>query len=140
MATQTKDEVRIFEAGVDPLFDEIPAVASDIIYEGSAVGISSGNGRPLVAADVFAGFCDKQVDNSLGAAGAKKIRIRRQGVLIADVVGVTAATDRGSTVYMSDDNTFTLTSTSNTAIGKVGRFISGTKVAIFFQAADVRSI
>ena len=55
-------------------------------------------------------------------------------------VTVTAVTDEGSTVYAADDDSFTLTVGSNTPIGKVVRYISGTSVEVYFEAASFRSI
>ena len=120
---------------------DLPVIASDIIYEGAAVGENgSGYFRPLVATDPFAGFAQSKADNSAGAAGAINVRVKTRGRVILAVTGVTAVTDEGSTVYAADDNDFTLTSTSNTAIGKVVRYISGTSVEVYFEAASFRSI
>lgn len=120
---------------------DLPVVAADIIYEGAAVGENgAGYFRPLVAGDPFAGFADRRCDNSAGAAGAERVRVRYRGRTILSVVGVTAVTDEGATVYASDDDTFTLTSTDNSAIGKITRYISGTTVEVYFEAASVRSL
>ena len=120
---------------------DLPVIASDIIYEGAAVGENgSGYFRPLVALDPFAGFAESKADNSAGAAGAINVRVKSKGRIILSVTGVTAVTDEGATVYAADDNDFTLTSTSNTAIGKVVRYISGTSVEVYFEAASYRSI
>lgn len=138
MTTLAAQKARDFVLGEH---QDLPVVATDIIYEGAAVGENgSGYFRPLVAADPFAGFAISTVDNSTGAAGAVNVRVRNRGRVILSVAGVTAVTDEGSTVYASDDDTFTLTSTSNTAIGKVVRYISGTSVEVYFEAASFRSI
>lgn len=140
MATLAANKPRTYEAQEEPSFNDLPAVASDIIYEGAAVGDSSGNGRPLVGGDAFQGFADRQCDNSAGAAGAKNVRLRQRGVIIVPVTGVTAITDEGSTVYATDDDTFTLTASGASAIGKIIRRISGTTCAVYFEAAAKRSI
>ncbi len=120
---------------------DLPMIAADIIYEGAAVGENgSGYFRPLVAADPFAGFAERTVDNSAGAAGAVNVRVKPRGRVILPVVGVTAVTDEGATVYASDDDTFTLTSTGNSAIGKITRYISGTTVEVYYEAASFRSL
>ena len=120
---------------------DLPVIAADIIYEGAAVGENgSGYFRPLVAADPFAGFAERTVDNSAGAAGALNVRVKPRGRVILPVVGVTAVTDEGATVYASDDDTFTLTSTSNSAIGKITRYISGTTVEVYYEASSFRSL
>lgn len=120
---------------------DLPVIAADIIYEGAAVGENgSGYFRPLAAADPFAGFAQAPADNSAGAAGAVYVRVKTRGRVILPVTGVTAVTDEGTAVYASDDDTFTLTSSGNSAVGKITRYISGTTVEVYFEAASFRSI
>lgn len=126
MTTLAVDTPRVYELGT---INEIPAVANDIIYEGAAVGLSSGYARPLVAADTFVGFCEQKVDNTGGAAGAKTVRVIARGFVRLAVSGVTAITDVGGAVYASDDATFTTTASTNTYIGQIARFVS-TGVAV----------
>ena len=140
MATATKDIPTKYDLGFEPKFGHIGAVATDVIFAGSAVGVTAGTGRPLVAADPFAGFAEEQCDNAAGAASAKDIKLRTEGARLVNVVGSTAITDRGSTVYMSDDTVFTLASTGNTSVGKVLQWFSGTSCRVFFQAAELRSL
>ena len=45
-----------------------------------------------------------------------------------------------NTVYASDDDTFTLTSAGNSAIGKVVRWVSGTRCVVYFEGVQVRSL
>lgn len=138
MTTLAKNSPRDFVLGD---LQDLPVVATDIIYEGAAVGENgSGYFRPLVAADPFAGFAQSQADNSAGAAGAINVRVKPYGRIVLSVTGVTAVTDEGSTVYASDDDTFTLTSSGNTAIGKIVRYISGTSVEVCFESASYRSL
>lgn len=138
MTTLAENKPRAYEMGE---YNELPVSASDIIYEGAAVGENgSGYFRPLVAADPFAGFAVDKADNSAGAAGAVNVKVKQEGFIELDVTGVTAVTDEGSTVYASDDDTFTLTSSGNSAIGKIVRYVSGTKVLVYFEAASVRSL
>lgn len=142
MTTLAADVKRQYGLNVDPMYNDLPVIATDIIYEGAAVGDSGGGGtcRPLVAADVFLGFAAARADNSAGAASAINVRVRERGTVVLTVTGVTGATDVGSDVYADDDNSFTLTSSSNTAIGTVRRHISGTSVEVAFEANQVRSI
>ena len=141
MATLAADSPRIYEFNENPLFNHIPVIAADIIYWGAAVGDNaSGLAQPLVAADPFLGFAEEKVDNSAGAAGAKVVKVRTKGVVKLAVVGAASAADVGEPVYASDDNVFTLTSTSNSAIGKVHRWITGTTCMVRFEAVSVRSI
>jgi hypothetical protein len=144
MATLAKDTPRAYElTGGHPDYNEIPAIATDIIYNGAAVGESSsaGTGRPLVAGDNFLGFCVEQCDNSTGAAGAKLIKVLTTGVAWLTVANIDNIDDLGVTVYASDDDTFTTTSTSNSAIGKVKRYDSATgKALVAFESVTNRSI
>lgn len=138
MTTLAKNAPRDFVLGDT---QDLPVIASDIIYEGAAVGENaSGYFRPLVAGDAFAGFAQSQADNSAGAAGAINVRVKSRGRVVLSVTGVTAVTDEGSTVYAADDDSFTLTVGSNTPIGKVVRYISGTSVEVYFEAASFRSL
>jgi len=133
MATKTADEARAFELGD---IGELPVVATDVIYEGSAVGDNgSGYARPLVAADPFWGFAESQADNSTGVAGAVNVRVRETGKVKLSVTGVTGVGDVGTDVYASDDDTFTLTTTSNTLIGTIVRYLSGTEVIVHFKSS-----
>src|SRR5688572_9025256 len=125
MATLAKDTPRAYEmTGAHPDYNEIPAIATDIIYNGAAVGESSsaGTARPLVAGDNFLGFCIEQCDDSAGAAGAKLVKVYNTGVAWLTVTGGDNIDDYGVTVYASDDDTFVLTSTGNSAIGKIKRY------------------
>lgn len=137
MATLAADKPRAYE-GVAGNRNDLPVVASDIIFEGAAVGDNaSGYARPLVAADPFYGFAIRKADNAAGAAGDVNVHLHSEGLIQVPVVGVTGVGDVGTSVYASDDDTFTLTSTSNTLIGKVWRHVSGTTCVVSFKATYV---
>lgn len=142
MATLSANEKRIYEFVDDPVMGDVPMIASDIIYEGAAVGESSstGNARPLQGGDNFLGFAVAKADNSSGAIGDVTVRVRQRGVVKLDVTGVTADDDLGITVYASDDDTFTTNSSGTTAIGKLVRWISGTTCMVRFESTLLRSI
>lgn len=140
MTTRSSDLNRKFDMVGDPGYMDVPAVASDILWAGSALGLSSGYARPLSGGDVFCGFNIAKVDNSSGSDGDKNARVRTRGSVQLAVTGVTAVTDIGSTVYATDDDTFTLTASGASAIGKVARYISGTTVIVEFEADAQRSI
>ena len=44
--------------------NSLPVIASDIIYEGAAVGmvVSTGHARPLAAGDEFVGFAERKAE------------------------------------------------------------------------------
>ncbi len=129
--TLAANQLRAYEVGDR---NDVDVIAADIIYQGAAVGDNgAGFARPLVAGDAFLGFAEEKVDNSAGAAGAKKVHLRTRGRIQLPIAGL-AQTDLSSTVYASDDNTFTLTSTSNSPIGKVIRFVSAGVAIVAFNA------
>lgn len=136
MATLAADKPRTYQLGE---FEEYPVIAADIIYEGAAVGENAlGYSRPLVALDPFQGIALQNVDNSTGAAGDKAVQVRTRGRMVVNVVGASAITanDRPP-VYASDDDTFTLTSTGNTKIGYVQKWLGGTSCVVEFDALRV---
>ena len=105
-----------------------PVKAATKLYGMVALGDdASGYARPLVAGDPFMGFnVGGVVDNTNGAAGDLRVEAAHGMSLELEVVGA-SITSVGSAVYASDDNTFTLTAGSNTPIGAVAQWISGTK-------------
>ena len=110
----------------------VPCVATDIVYEGAMVGDNAaGYGRPLVAGDRFLGHNIFQVDNTLGGAGDKNLRLRT-GVyrLVCSLVGL--ITDVGQPVYASDDQVLTFDASGNSYVGRISRYVSATKMEIEF--------
>lgn len=133
MTTLAADAPREFYEGD---FHEFPVIASDIIYQGAAIGDNgSGYARPLVAGDPFRGFAESRVDNSTGAAGDKSVRARKRGSIKLAISSL-AITDVGKDVYASDDNTFTLTQSTNTRIGYVESWISTGYGIVRFEVAS----
>lgn len=134
MATLTADTPRIFETGSR---NEIPVVASDIVYEGAAVGsvAASGHARPLAAGDVFSGFAEEKADNSSGAAAAINVRTVESGKVKLSVSGA-AITDKGSPVYATDDNVFVFSPVGAVFIGFVHRFVSAGVVIVSFDSMN----
>ncbi len=120
--------------------EEYPVIASDIIYEGAAVGENaSGYSRPLAAGDVFQGFALEQVDNSAGSAGDKTVKVRARGRIRLPIASIAITANDRPAVYASDDDTFTLTAGSNSLIGYVSRWVSTGYAVVEFDAALVRA-
>ena len=140
MATLAANTPRAYDIMGDERDNDLPVINADIIYEGAAVGISSGLARPLVAADAFQGFALQKADNAAGAASAINVRVRERGAIQLAVAGASAVTDRSSTVYATDDNTFTLTASGASSIGKVLRWVTSTTCIVYFESAALRSI
>lgn len=138
MTTLAADKKREFDASIPPAFEHYPVIAADIIYEGAAVTLqaSTGHAKPAAVADTeFVGFCTAKADNATGAGAAINVHVRSKGKVKLSVTGVTAATDVGSKVYLTDDDTFTLTSTSGKRVGKITRWISTTYCMVYFEAS-----
>jgi len=136
MTTLAKDTPRDQEVGER---NEFPVIASDIIYEGSAVGLVNGTGhaRPLTSADRFVGFCEKKADNSSGSAAAINVRVIKKGSVKLSVTGA-VITDVGQPVYATDDNAFGFTKASAVFIGFVRRFVSSGVAIVEFDAGIYR--
>jgi len=147
MAQLTADKSRKYKLHPD-IRGELPVAASSTIYMNSAVGRSSGYARQLVAGDAFAGFAVGKAVNVadanrpgyaiggvlLGAAGALTVELRQDGIVeVPTIAGASAVTDVGTAVYMSDGDTFTLTSTSNTRVGTIAWYLNGL-FGVRFQA------
>ncbi|HQS18614.1 hypothetical protein [Reyranella sp.] len=139
MTTLAADKVRTHYYSGDPVTSEYPVIAADIIYRGAAVGENgSGYARPLVAADPFLGFAEAKVDNAAGAAGDKSVFVRQKGFIELPISGLAITANDRPGVYASDDDTFTLTSSSNTLIGYVDRWISTGLAVVEFDSAYQR--
>lgn len=132
MTTLAKDTYRVKVIGD---VNEIPVIASDIIYEGGAVGIvkASGHARPLTSADKFAGFAESKADNSAGAAAAINVRTVTRGVAVLSVSGA-VITDVHQPVYATDDDTFVFLPTGGVYIGRIIRFVSSGVVEVEYDA------
>jgi hypothetical protein len=138
MTTLAADLPRAYALGD---YEDYPVIASDIIYQGAAVGENdAGYAQPLVATKAFLGFADRKADNSAGAAGAINVRVQTRGVVRLTVAGATAITanDRPA-VYALDDNSFTLTATSASLIGYVRRWLASTDCLVEFDALAVKA-
>lgn len=136
MTTLAANSPRSFEIGTR---NELPVIASDIVYEGAAVGVvsASGHARPLAANDRFAGFAEAKADNSAGAAAAINVRTIESGKIQLSVSGA-VITDVGQPVYASDDDTFTFSPVSTVFVGFVHRFVSSGVVVVAFDALNYR--
>lgn len=135
---------QVYEIQGDETHEDLPISAATTVAEGDAVSDEGGAGtvRPLDIGDTpsFEGFALRAEDNSAGAAGDKKVRVRQKGNIVVDVTGASALTNYGAAVYATGPQAFTLTAGANTQIGKVVRWISDTKCVVRFEATAVRSI
>mgnify|MGYP003681335917 CR=1 FL=1 len=141
MAALAADQIRDYEAGVNPVFNDLPVAASTTCYQGGAVGLDSGLAKPLADGFTFAGFANAQADNSAGVASDINVRVRSQGLIKIAVTGVTGVGDVGDDIYAATDNDFNLADTgTDVLVATVHRYVSGTTVIASFEAASLRSI
>mgnify|MGYP003394368474 CR=1 FL=1 len=134
--TLAANKPRAFEIGTR---NEFPVISSDILYEGSAIGLvdASGHARPLTSVDRFAGFAECKADNSNGAAAAINVRVVESGKIQLSVTGA-VITDMGNPVYASDDDTFTFNPASGPFVGFVHRYVSAGVAVVAFDALKYR--
>ncbi len=119
MTALTTDEIRTYETPNDS--NTIPVLTAKKIFLGSLVAkTDAGYGQPLTAGDIAVGFAKDNIDNTNGKSGEKTVALKAKGKVSLYISGITAA-DIGSKVYASDENTFTLTVTSNSYVGKLIR-------------------
>jgi hypothetical protein len=140
MTTLAVNKPRTYEGGRDVIEESgLPVIASDIIYEGAAVGVvdASGHGRPLVAGDRFAGFANAKADNAAGAAAAINVDLRTKGKVVLAVTGA-VITDKGQPVYATDDDTFQFSPAGGSFIGFAHRFVSAGVVVVAFDVDVLR--
>jgi hypothetical protein len=132
MTTLAANKPRSYELGRG---NTLPVIASDIIYEGAAVGVvdATGHARPLNAADRFAGFAERKADNSAGAAAAINVDVIKAGEIQLAVTGA-VITDVGQPIYATDDDTFVFLPTGAVFIGFVKRYVSAGVVVVEFDA------
>ena len=136
MATLAANKARAYELGD---IDEFPVIASDIIFEGSAVGLvdATGHAKPLTSSDKFVGFADAKADNSSGSAADIRVRVRTKGRVEIPVSGATI-TDVGQPVYATDDNAFQFIATSAVFVGYIWRFVSAGVVIVEFDGDNLK--
>jgi hypothetical protein len=135
VTTLAANKPRTYYWNGTPHTNELPVIASDIIYEGAAVGENgAGYSRPLAAGDPFQGFASAQADNSGGSAGDENVFVATKGLIQLPIAGLAITANDRALVYASDDDTFTLTATSNSLIGTVHRWVESGVAIVEFDA------
>jgi hypothetical protein len=128
MAALTKDRATPYRDGIEI---DIPVAANSKVYAGSLVCANT-SGYAVPAADTagmkFVGVALEQVDNTGGANGAKKVRVRRQGTFEFDAQSITQAMV-GSSMYVMDDHTFDDATgpTNDIRLGILVKYVADTK-------------
>jgi hypothetical protein len=116
---------------VDQELRALPIKASTSVYKGALLGIDSGTGcvRGLVAGDAFAGISYEEMSNGTATDGAVKVRAYTVGDFEVPL-GSAAQSNNGALVYASADDTFTLTSTDNSAVGRQVDAVGSDKIVL----------
>ncbi len=128
MAALTQDRATPYREGVEI---EFPVAAGAKIFAGSLVCCNA-QGYAVPGADTaglkFLGVALEQVDNSTGANGAKRIRLRRTGVFEFNAASITQAMV-GDPMYVKDDQTFddAAGTTNDVRVGVLVKYVSDTK-------------
>ena len=112
-----------------------PVKAATKIYKGTLVAIDTAAGYVTPAADSatrrVVGVADEQADNTSGASGDKKVRVRSGEAFRFTATSITQAMV-GQVMYVVDDSTFDDTSgTNGVPCGRLVEFISTTEGWIF---------
>lgn len=127
------DTPRVYELGD---VNELTVAATVTIYEGAFVFALKADGTAVVASPAlsthaFAGIAIQ------GATAGNRVRIKDRGKVVMAVTGASAASV-GAIVYASDDNTLTLTASTNVPVGYVSRHITSTTCLVEFRATAER--
>jgi len=89
------------------------------VFKGGLVTVASATGLVQAGADsaglVFVGVAYESVDNTGGAAGAKAVRVHKNGVFTYAKAGAVQA-DVGKTVFLVDDATVSIAATANSIV------------------------
>ena len=137
MTALAADSVRAFpETNFNRFFD-YGVKGTTKVYEGGALG-KDANGfvRPLASGDAFVGFAMRLADNTAGADGAIKVRVRTHGHVRLVISGATIA-NLGDPVWAQTDNDFVLTRTADDAhVGFVTDVETGAACIIEFEAKE----
>jgi hypothetical protein len=100
---------------VDQELRALPVKTGAHIYKGAFVGLSGGYAQPLTAGDLFAGIAYEEVHNT-GADGAKSVRVYTSGDFEHTLASASRSSN-GAAIFASADDTLTLTSSGNSAVG-----------------------
>jgi len=120
---------------IAPRYKMVPALTAIEIGRGAAVSTTTaGYANELVAGEAFAGFAEEDIDTTGLASGAESIRVVSAGRVKLLVVGASAVSDIDAVVYADTSTTFTLTSTSNSRVGKVAEWLTGDYCWVEFKS------
>ena len=150
MADTTADVARVYESGVEPMFNHHELNTGLTIHEGAAVVLSNSTNKAVTFTttnSTFAGFSMAKAVQGTDT----HVQVRARGIIkltVGDDAGTPDITglDVGDQVYASDHGSFTMTAGTNKSIGKVARIepvdaTAETAVCmVYFEAASLASV
>ena len=128
---QTKNTTLILLEGklqAFPLYQALHAFESSMIFRKS-----DGYACLTAAGNPFLGHAFSEANNTAGSSGDLDVYVRRGPYQAQVTITSIAITDVGKAVYASDDGTLTLTSTSNSYVGRVVRYVAANTCIVEFQ-------
>ena len=121
-----------------------PVAASTKIYQGTLVFLTaSGYADDDTATGVngFLGIAKEYVDNSSGSAGDLSVEVYTEGDFELVGGGTYTQANVGDIVYAEDNYTIGVAiSSASVPIGKVTRFVSGTKLIVDIETVGVNAL
>lgn len=127
------DTLRVYEVGD---LNEATVAAGVTIYEGAFVFALKSDGTAVVATPAISTHAFYGVAIA-GATAGNKVRFKHRGFIQMPVTGASAASV-GAIVYASDDNTLTLTASTNVPVGYVHRHVTSTTCIVEFRSTAER--
>jgi hypothetical protein len=116
-------------------FTDLPLYRAIRAYEGAMMFLRA-DGYVTNAAGglVFVGHADAEANNAAGGDGALSVRLRRGNYRLQVTLAGVAITDVSLPVYASDDGTLTKTSTANSLVGRIVRYVAANTCIVEFHA------
>jgi len=117
-----------------------PVVNADIIYAGALVSVNA-NGYAVpgndTAGQIFVGVAMERQDNSLGAAGAKTVNVKRRGLFKMTFGTAISQANVGDNVFLVDDQTVDVTANTTHDIfcGIIAAYIDSTHAWVDIEPA-----
>ncbi len=138
MAKLTEDVTRIFETQTDS--NAVSVAAGEKIFKGAVVGCAAtGYGRSFQVGDTLMGIALDSADNTNGADGDIKVDVKGAGKIVLEFESVTQE-KIGSSVYVTDDNTFSLEESGGTYFGAIIRLEDDKNAVVSFDFLNVAKV
>jgi len=130
------DTPLVVELGDQQDYPMLVSGAIAVVYEGSAITLdANGFASALVTNNLFVGHALRGVSDVGGTSGDKTVRVRTGRYKAEVTLASVAQTNVGDLVYMSDDSTYTLSSSANAVkVGIVDRYVAANTCVVEFYS------